>query len=104
MSSSLHVRNFSAIQGRRERGDAETVKDIVDGKVGCSRAYALPTRLNSCARRSPFFSSVVYEVVSIFAGSGMMPKLALERFFVVLESILICRDADLGMGEGREAG
>jgi hypothetical protein len=35
---SVQLRNFSAIQERSESGEAETVKEIVEGKVACSRA------------------------------------------------------------------
>jgi hypothetical protein len=50
---SLQERNFSAIQGRRASGEAETAKPIVEGKVACSSAYALPIDLNSAPRSRP---------------------------------------------------
>jgi len=68
------VKNFSAIQDRSERGDAEAVNPIVDGKVACSRAYALPVFLKVWARSRPTFSLSVYKEGLALAGSGMMPK------------------------------
>lgn len=74
-----HFKNFSAIQDRSESGDAEAVNPIVDGKVACSRAYALPTFLKAWARSRPTFSRSVYKDGLAPAGSGMMPKFTRQR-------------------------
>jgi hypothetical protein len=50
------------------------VNPIVDGKVACSRAYALPVFLKAWARLRPIFSRSVYKVGLAPVGSGMMPK------------------------------